>query len=122
MNKKQIDQFEILQGQLQAFYNEMNTLAKKNPNDALNAFKLRLVNSVIEKANTFLGKEKKPFGDFEQFEDSAMASTSDVLVLVSLYLTAFEKLRVENIRTDGFQWYWKGAEEVRTAPPKNLKE
>ena len=96
-------------------------LAKKSPNDALNKFKLTLVNSVLVKANTFLGNDNKPFSDFEQFDDTALPSTSDVLVLVSQYLAAFEKLRAENIRTDGADWYWRGTEEIPTAPPKKLK-
>ena len=83
MKKDQIDEFERLQGQLQAFYEEMNTLAKKNPNDAVNKFKLGLVNSVLTKANNFLGKDRRPFGDFDCFDEAAMPSTSDVLVIIS---------------------------------------
>jgi hypothetical protein len=59
MKKKEIDEFETLQGQLQAFHTEMNTLVKKSPKDALNKFKLGLVNSVLKKANTFLSKERQ---------------------------------------------------------------
>ena len=122
MKKKEIEEFERLQGQLQSFYDEMNMLAKKSPNDALNKFKLGLVNSVLVKANTFLGNDGKPFNDFEQFDDAALPSTSDVLVLLSQYLAAFEKLRAQNIRTDGITWYWSGTEEIPTAPPKKLKQ
>jgi hypothetical protein len=122
LKKGQIDEFERLQGQLQSFYDEMNMLAKKSPNDALNKFKLRLVNSALVKANAFLGNERKPFDDFEQFDDTALPSTSDVLILVSQYLAAFEKLRAENIRTEGYGWYWKGPDEIPTAPPKKLKQ
>jgi len=51
VKRKQIDEFEALQGQLQAFHEEMASLVKKSPNDALNKFKLGLVNSVLKKAN-----------------------------------------------------------------------
>ena len=67
------------------FTEEMNTLAKKNPNDAVNKFKLGLVNSVLTKANSFLGKDRRPFGDFDCFDEAAMPSTSDVLVIISQY-------------------------------------
>ena len=93
MKKKQIHEFETLNGQLDSFYTEMNTLAKKNPNEALNKFKLGLINSVLKKANAFLGKGRCPFPDFEQFDESAMPTISDFLVIVSQYLSAFEKLR-----------------------------
>ena len=122
MKKTQIEEFEILQGQLQSVYDEMNTLAKKTPNDALNKFKLGLINSVLAKANGLLGSEKKPFSDFEQFDDTAIPTTSDVLVLISQYLSAFENLRVANIRTDGYKWYWSSPEEIPTGPPKKLKQ
>ncbi len=128
MKKKAIDEFEILQGQLQSFYLEMNALVKKSPNDALNKFKLGLVNSVLQKANTFLGETRKPFGDFGQFDEAAIPTTSDVLVMISQYLSAFEKLRTENIYLDYDTWYWSiddargGAMQMRTAPPKNLEK
>lgn len=120
MKKAQIEEFEALQGQLQAFYEEMNGLAKKNPNDPLNKFKLGLVNSVLKKANSFLGKARLPFAEFELFDDAAMPSTSDVLVILSQYLSAFEKLRAENIYLSD-AWYWAGGDEIPTAPPKKLK-
>lgn len=118
--KTEVDEFEKLQGQLQAFHDEMNGLAKKHPNDALNKFKLGLVNSVLTKSNSFLGKARLPFQDFELFDESAMPSTSDVLVILSQYLGAFEAFRAENIYLSD-QWYWTGSGEIPTAPPKKLK-
>jgi hypothetical protein len=122
LKKDEIDEFESLQGQLQAFYEEINTLAKKNPNDAVNKFKLGLVNSVLTKANNFLGKDRRPFADFECFDEAAMPSTSDVLVIISQYLSAFEKLRSENIRWDYDEgrWCWSGGSKIPTGPPKKL--
>jgi hypothetical protein len=123
MKKEQVDEFETLQGQLQAFYEEMNTLAKKSPNDAVNKFKLGLFNSVLTKANNFLGKDRQPFADFECFDEAAMPSTSDVLVIISQYLSAFEKFRTEHIRDEGLgQWYWSGSGQIPTAPPKKLRQ
>lgn len=124
MKPKEIDEFETLQGQLQAFHTEMNTLVKKNPNDALNKFKLGLINSVLKKANTFLGEERRPFLDFQSFDEATVPSTSDVLIIVSQYMSAFEKLRAENIHWDYDEdgWCWDGAEKIRTGPPKKLEK
>ena len=124
MKKNQIDEFETLQGQLQAFHTEMNTLVKKGPNDALNKFKLGLVNSVLIKANSFLGKTRLPFAEFQSFDESAMPSTSDVLIIVAQYLSAFEKLRADNISQSEFgeDWYWRGSERITTSPPKKLEK
>jgi len=121
IKKEQIDQFETLQGQLQALYGEMNTLAKKNPNDALNKFKLELVNYALAKANSFLGATRVPFAEFQSFDESTMPSTSDVLMILSQYLSAFEKFRAENIYLDYLTWYWDGPDKIPTAPPKKLK-
>lgn len=123
MNRKQIDDFETLQGQLQALYTEMNTLVKKNPNDALNKFKLNLVNSAIGRANVILGAPRKPFEDFDKFDESAIPTTSDVLVIISQYLSSLEQLRSENIYFDYDEWYWRAdanTPKIRTPPPKKL--
>jgi hypothetical protein len=80
------------------------------------------VNSVLKKSNEFLGQDKRPFPDFEQFDEAAMPTISDVLIIISQYLSGFEKLRTENIAGDDSyhtDWYWKGT-LIRTAPPKNL--
>jgi hypothetical protein len=103
----------------------MNTLSKKSPNDALNKFKLGLVNSVLKKANLLLGAERRPFADFESFDEAVIPSTSDVLVVVSQYLSAFEKLRAENIDDDHEGWFWRvpeGGRRIPTGPPKKLDQ
>jgi hypothetical protein len=125
MKKKQIDEFETLQGQLQSFHGEMNALVKKNPNDPLNKFKLGLINSVLAKSNAFLGEDRRPFGDFDEFDQDSIPSTSDVLMIVSQYLSAFEKLRADNIsQKSAVRWVWlcdDSADDIRTAPPKKLE-
>src|SRR5688572_3115846 len=106
MTRKEISDFEALQGQLQSFHQELTTLTKKSPNDALNKFKLNLINSALKRANTFLGKGRRPFADFEQFDEAVLPSNSDVLMIVSQYLSAFEKLRADNARMHYDSWYW----------------
>lgn len=124
MKSIQIDEFETLQGQLDSFYLELNTLTKKNPNDSLNRFKLGLINSVLKRCNSFLGPARLPFAGFEVFDEQALPSTSDALVIVSQYLNSFEVLRVENIEMKYGKWYWieeDGDEHSRmTAAPKRL--
>lgn len=124
MKRKQIDEFETLHGQLQAFHTEMNTLVKKNPSDALNKFKLGLINSVLTKANSFLGKARLPFAEFQSFDESAMPSTSDVLMILAQYLSAFEKFRADNIykETYGEDWYWDGGEKIPARAPRKLEK
>jgi hypothetical protein len=127
MTKREISEFEALQGQLESFHAELTGLAKKNPNDALNKFKLALVNALLQRANSFLAKSNRPFKDFEQFDEVAMPSNSDVLLVLSQYLSALEKLRADNVTNFRGWWYWNAEGEptdkptIRTFAPKKLK-
>ncbi|MEI9476589.1 MAG: hypothetical protein WCO26_08445 [Deltaproteobacteria bacterium] len=55
MKKNDIDRFEKTLTQLEALHSEVSVLSKKSPNDGLNEFKLGLVNSVLQEANSLLG-------------------------------------------------------------------
>lgn len=127
MTKKEISTFEALQGQLQSFYQELTTLTKKSPNDGLNNFKLGLVNSVLKESNKFLGGSRRPFVGFEEFDDAVLPSNSDVLIIVSQYISAFEKLRADNAQYRlGGGWYWicsddpKDKPSIRMAVPRKI--
>jgi hypothetical protein len=70
------------------------------------------------------------FRDFVQFETDALPSNSDVLLVVGQYLSALEKLRVDNIYQEYSTWYWyytdasgkKNQSTKQTAPPKRISE
>jgi hypothetical protein len=64
MNKNDIDIFEKLSGQLISVYEEISLLSKKNPNDAINKFKLKFLNKLINDSNEFLSEKYKPFDEF----------------------------------------------------------
>lgn len=57
--------FEKTQAQLQGLFDEIGTLSKKKPDDAINKFKLKIINPILSQANDLLDKEYKPFSDFE---------------------------------------------------------
>jgi hypothetical protein len=123
MTKKQVDAFETLQAQLKGLYEEMQTLVKKSPNDSVNKFKLGLVNGIVRSANEFLGDEQRPIKNFTQFEEADLPSNSDVLMILSQYLSCLEKIRADNIghNYNGWQWMIDGQlSGIRTAPPKKL--
>jgi hypothetical protein len=52
--KEDVESLEKLIEQLQGLHVEITQLVKKSPNDALNLFKLRLVNKVLARANNIL--------------------------------------------------------------------
>ena len=134
MNRVNVDSFEKLSGQLIAIYEEISALSKKNPNDAVNKFKLRFVNSLLVGSNAFLGGSYRPFPDFESFDPDDVPQNSDVVFMLGQYIQCFEKLRADNVTLKQGHWYWnlsgdeanpgdeKGRIYVRTIGPKKLRE
>ena len=126
MKRKDVDKFEKAVAQLEALHSEISVLLKKSPNDGLNEFKLRLVNSVLQEANSLLGDTYKPFPDFLTFDQDAVPSNSDVTFILAQYLNCMEKLRSDNIYIYVGQWFWRvdGEEpskpSIRTSQPKKL--
>lgn len=124
MKRKDVDRFEKTATQLEALHSEISVLLKKSPNDGLNEFKLRLVNSVLQEANSLLGDTYKPFPDFLAFDQDAVPSNSDVTFILAQYLNCMEKLRSDNIFFK-YSWYWRMDDDdtlIITSKPKKLTE
>jgi len=125
MTKQEVDNFEKLQAQLEGLHNEISALSKKSQNDALNKFKLKFVNKIISDSNDLLGENYKPFSDFETFEENDMPTNSDVAMMLTQYLSCFEKLRADNVKQERMNWYWviDGKQsDIKTVMPKKIKE
>jgi hypothetical protein len=106
-------------------HSEISALTKKSQNDALNKFKLKFVNQALEEANVILGKEYKPFANYDKFDENDLPTNSDVTMILGQYLNCMEKLRADNIYQKLGSWYWRvnGKESyLRTSTPNKLKE
>lgn len=115
--------FGILESRIRGFYEELQTLTKKSPNDTVNKFKLNLINPVVVEVNGFLPSWVLPFPGFQGFDVDSLPSNSDVVVVLAQYLKSFEEFRSVNIAQNFGTWYWviNGAtSSVKTAPPKRL--
>jgi len=126
MTKQEVDTFEKVQSQLDGLHSEISALSKKSQNDSLNKFKLKFVNQILKNANTLLGEKYKPFDDFDLFTEEEMPTTSDVAMMLTQYLSCFEKLRADNVKQGSLaRWFWiiDGKEsEIKTIMPKKIKE
>jgi hypothetical protein len=134
MNRVNVDIFEKISGQLISVYEEISLLSKKKPNDAVNKFKLKFVNKLINQSNEYLSEKYRPFEDFNCFDEDDTPQNSDVVFILSQYLQCFEKLRSDNVIIRNGSWYWRveGGEQdkvdddgmvlIRTVKPKKLKE
>jgi hypothetical protein len=134
MDRDDVDRFEKLSGQLLSIYEEISILSKKNPNDALNKFKLKFINDILARCNAYLDAAYRPYEDFEQFEEDDIPQNSDVVFILSQYIQCFEKLRSDNVIMKRGIWHWRvvgndgeevdseGMVYIRTVKPKNLKD
>ena len=134
MTREELDRFEKVVGQLQSIYDELSVLSKKSPNDAVNPFKLRFINNLLDQRHDLLGEEYRPFEDFSQFNEDDVPQNSDVVFILAQYLQCFEKLRADNVIMRHGEWVWtiEASEDepgdegdqvfVRTVRPKRLRE
>lgn len=122
MEKNKVEKFEKLHIQIKDMYNELSLLSKKSPDGAINKFKLKFINQLIEESNLFLGEQYKPFEDFVKFEAEELPFNSDVVLIVSQYIKCLERFKYENVRPKSGIWYWDLSdtkEEVKTSRPLN---
>jgi hypothetical protein len=126
MKQAKLDAFEKLIAQLESLHSELSVLARKAPNDAVNTFKLKSVNTTLDQCNTLFGDKYRPFSDFVMFSAEDVPSNSDVTFIISQYLECAEKFRSDNIFQHATVWWWKldgerhDSPSMRTAPPKKL--
>jgi hypothetical protein len=125
MTHEDVDTFEKLKAQLDSLHQEISLLAKRSPNDAVNTFKLKFINSCLEKCNSLLGAQYLPFEDFRTFKVDEVPTNSDVTFMIAQYIECAEKFRTDNIEPDVIgNWYWKikgSKHEIETTPPTRLR-
>jgi hypothetical protein len=62
----EVGKLEKVTGQLESILREINTLARKSPNDGVNKFKLKFINTSLRDANDILGEQYQPIEEFER--------------------------------------------------------
>ncbi|SEI13921.1 hypothetical protein SAMN05216228_10265 [Rhizobium tibeticum] len=102
--REEVERLEKLIVQLEGMHSEITQLAKKSPNDGLNLFKLKLVNKVIATGNDILQGRYRPFDHFEQFEEEALPSNSDVTMILAQYMEQAERFRSDNVAIHAHSW------------------
>lgn len=105
-SRAEIDDFKKLQMQVHNILNQFTDLSKKKPDGPVNKFKLLLVNELLSTANKIIPKDRRPFPDFETFKEDDLPSNSDVVVILSQYLSCIRKFGGENKQLYDHKWYW----------------
>lgn len=119
-SEQDIESLEKLIGQLKALHAEVSLLSRKSPSDAVNAFKLKLINKCLAFGNEVLGENYKPFDDFNAFDSDDVPSNSDVTMVIAQYLEEAGRYRSDNVMmSNGWYYYKLGGEKssIRSAPP-----
>src|SRR5665647_1731775 len=118
---KDVEALERLIGQLKGLHVEISQLAKKSSNDALNRFKLNLVNKVLAAGNDILKDSYRPFTDFQEFDSDDLPTNSDVTMILAQYMEQAERFRSDNVVLHTYNdWRYKingKASTVEAAPP-----
>lgn len=120
MEKDIIERFEKLHLQIKDLYRELSILSKKSPNGAVNTFKLKFINKLIEEANDIMDEKYLPFEDFEKFDEEDIPFNSDVVMILSQYLKCLEKYKYDNVKMLSGNWYWNltgSRDGVKTSSP-----
>lgn len=118
-----IADFEKCEQQLHSFLTELSELSKKKPNDPLNKFKLKYINTLLAKLNKIL-KGDRPFEDFNEFDVDELPSNSDVVLLLSQYATSVHRFRLDNTTREGYEsrWIVRGREtDIAAGNPFDFK-
>lgn len=121
--RQDVEQLEKVTGQLDSLHSEITSLAKKSPSDAVNPFKLKLINQVIVSANMILGQPYRPFPNFIEFAEDEAPSKSDVAMVLGQYIQEAERFRSDNVVMDGGVWYYKvdgKVSKIRSGPPSKI--
>jgi hypothetical protein len=119
-SKDEIDKFIKLVMQIEKILSEFDSLSKKKPDNALNKFKLELVNTVLRSANQIINKENKPFPNFDEFGEEEIPTNSDVVMILSQYVACLDKFRRENtIKNEDREWVWVIKGRVSRLPAPN---
>ena len=84
-SEQEIEDFVKLAAQLERMLQEFGELSKKKPNNAVNTFKLGLVNKLLDTANGILDVPDRPFEDFERFDPDNVPTNSDAVMILSQY-------------------------------------
>lgn len=111
MKKEEIERYEELLSKLVSIKNDIAQLSSKKPSDQLNKFKIKYINDVLAKVNSLIGKDK-PYNDFDIFDEVALPTNSDALMIINLYLNGMHRFKIHNSSDQSIDIDWAHKERV----------
>ena len=111
MKKEDIERYDELLSKLMSIKNDVGLLSAKKPGEQLNLFKIKRINDVLTKVNSLIGKDK-PYEDFDTFDELALPTNSDALMMINLYLTGMSRFKKHNSTEKSVDLDWNQTEMV----------
>lgn len=106
MNRETAIEFDKLENQLVALFLEIEKLAKKDPNHAINLYKLEIINNLIKDLNLLFEKGNIPIEVFSLFDDTDLPTHSDIVFLLTQNLSIMDYFRFQNTDRTASMNYW----------------
>lgn len=98
----EVNQFLMLKELVTGLYNEMKDFTKKSANETLNEFKIKSLNRVLMPLKEVL--KNQPTALFlDTLDESSLPTNSDVVFILSQYLTAMQNYEDRYYRLDNFK-------------------
>lgn len=86
----EVNQFLMLRELVTGLYEEMKDLTKKSSKETLNEFKIKSLNRVLKPLRELL-KDQPTAMFLDLLEDDSLPTNSDVVIVLSQYLSAMKK-------------------------------
>lgn len=117
-------EFDKLEYRLNSVFIEFDKLSKKKPDDVINPYKLKIINSLLGEINNLFDKGDIPIDKFTLFEDSELPTYSDIVIVLTQFLEKLDYFRFRNIISDfsGVYWILDKGERIQTKASKYAKK
>jgi len=102
-SEEQVEKFRMLSKLINSIYSELKEFAKKKPDEALNKFKIKTINRVLEQIKDILSSE--PTSDFlDLLDEETIPSNSDAVLIIGQFKAAMEQFKNTYYRSDGLSF------------------
>lgn len=98
----EVNQFLMLRELVTGLYDEMKDFAKKSANEALNEFKIKSLNRVLSPLKELM-KDQPTALFLDVLDETSLPTNSDVVIILSQYLTAMQNFEDRYYRLDIFK-------------------
>jgi len=120
VTQEDVEIFDKVRSQMKTLAVDLEALSKKSPDAPVSKFKVTFINEMLRNANQLLISPFKPIEGFEVFDEAALPSSSDSLMVLNQYLTCLERWRSAHSHSGSDVFHslvWNIPDELITSEP-----